>query len=135
MSDDVQLHPVVAALIRQVVPADDGARSRLSKDAFAEARRQLRARLEEDVLFVHLALAFVRLRRGGLDDAAAQFLELAKLGLKEDQLSQSLAALKGAEHAAGRLSSGERTAMEGLSPGSGSGVGLRGKPGKTKRKR
>jgi hypothetical protein len=119
------VHPLAAELIAKIEPATDGAKSALSEPDFHAAERRLHAERADRDLFVHLVVLHVRLLRSGLAVAAAQLLELAKIGLIETELSETLDRVAHLKEAQKTIRVPRRDTSQGLRPAPKSGIGLR----------
>ncbi len=123
----VPLHPLAKKAAEAIVVRDVGAQSAIPPPAFQKLRSTLLAHRDDRVIFEHLAVLFVRLRDGGLDKAATQLLELARVGLAPDEVEKAAQNSEAMREAAKLLDEGGKLAVPGAMPApkAPAGVGLR----------
>lgn len=124
---ETELHPLAKqalSLVEIKEPGQDSAIPAAKLNAFT---KKLTGHKDDKLLFVHLCVLHVRLGRSGLAKAAEQFRDLASMGLKKQELIQTVERADKLRDASKSLNAPvPRSAAEGLRASQKVGVSLRG---------
>jgi hypothetical protein len=95
MADAIPMHALVRELLSTIVYEEQGEKSAIPQEKLAHYRAVIKAKHTADpAICRHLLLAFLHFEQAGLKKLARQLLELAKIGIKENDLSQTMEQLE-----------------------------------------
>ena len=86
----VPVHPLARKCADAIVVPADGTRSAIPYRALSKLRQMLTARRDDRVIFEHLVVLWMRLTDGGLTLAANQLLDLARIGLDDADIEETV---------------------------------------------